>query len=179
LHARQISSELRKGARLLIEDPSKLDFEFDEYCHWTFPDDDPSKSEPSYMMARRLTPTSERGGASASCPLMEAARGLLLDERPTVQPSGRRAEFIKKLADEKAAEEARKAAWAETAWHQVAEDAPFKKEARAQARRTAGPSARMALLCVWPSVRRPCTPLLLSRAGAEAVDATAAETCLC
>jgi len=42
---------------------------------------------------------------------------------------GKRAGFIKAIEDAEAAEEARKKAWAESAWHVVPEDTPFKKEA--------------------------------------------------
>ena len=68
LRGLQISSELRKGARILVEDVATLEYDFDEYCHWTFPDDDPSKSAPSYMMARRLKPAAERDSAADSAP---------------------------------------------------------------------------------------------------------------
>ena len=51
--ALSLSSVLEAGTKLLINEPEHV---FDEYSHWTFPDDDPAKAEPSYMMARRLRP---------------------------------------------------------------------------------------------------------------------------
>ena len=100
------------------------------YRHWSFPDDDPALSEPSYMMARRLKPMAER---SAEAPpsedsILERSRELMAEERPAVVAGGARATFIKALEDEKAAEEARQKAWADSAWIVVPEDAPFKKE---------------------------------------------------
>jgi hypothetical protein len=65
-----ISSELIRGTRLLVK-PEEYDV--DEYCHWTFPDDDPSKAEPSYMMARRLQRKPAGSGADASSVLSVAA----------------------------------------------------------------------------------------------------------
>ena len=120
-----MSSELLAGTRLQVK---PIEYDFDEYCHWSFPDDNPALAEPSYMMARRLMPKAERrprgeGAASAR------AEALLRGERPPVKPSGKRASFIQAIEDKKAEEARRKQEWADSAWHIVAEDIPFKKEA--------------------------------------------------
>ena len=128
----QVSSELRKGAKLLVDDPSKLPFDFDEYCHWTFADDDPNKSEPSYMMALRLRPLAKRAADAAMREeVIAKSEALLVPERPVVVPSGRRATFIKALEEAKAEADARQKEWANSAWHVVKEDISFKKEADA------------------------------------------------
>ena len=63
LRGLQVSSELLAGTKLQT---NRAELAFDEYCHWTFADDDPAKGEPSYMMARRLKPIDERGPPSSS-----------------------------------------------------------------------------------------------------------------
>ena len=124
-----------------------LEYDCDEYCHWTFPDDNPATAQPSYMMARRLKPfgarapatgaatgavaAAETAAAAGDCgpSIMERSQLLLQEDRPPVRPSGKRAAFIKAIEEAEAAEEARKKAWADSAWHVVPEDTPFKKEA--------------------------------------------------
>ena len=86
----QLSSELFGGTRLQTK---AAEYEFDEYCHWTFADDDPAKGEPSYMMARRLKPAAERGPPAPTSTLARS-EALLIDARPPVLPSGKRAAFI-------------------------------------------------------------------------------------
>ena len=63
----QLSSILMRGTRLQT---GGIDADVDEYCHWTFPDDDQASGCPSYMMARRLKPMSER---KPLCPLAETS----------------------------------------------------------------------------------------------------------
>ena len=46
------------------------------------------------MMARRLKPMSQRGAPPAASTILERSRPLMLDERPPVQASGKRAAFI-------------------------------------------------------------------------------------
>ena len=92
---------LLKGTRLLT---AGSELEYEEYCHWTFPDDDPAAAdgEPSYMMARRLKPKAERT-APAPASVLARTAALLVDTRPPVQPSGSRAAFILKLTPPAAA----------------------------------------------------------------------------
>ena len=123
-------AELSKGARVLIDDPAKLEYEFDEYCHWTFADDDQSKSEPSYMMARRLKAHEARSPIDCS-PAIVSSKEILLEERPAAKPAGPRAAFICALEERKAAEEAAQKEWQDSAWHKVVENVSFKKEAEA------------------------------------------------
>ena len=111
----QVSSELLQGTRLQIR---HVEYESDEYCHWTFPDDNPEHAEPSYMMARRLTPHSKRRPPEPDS-IIERSKKIMLDERPPVRPSGKRAAFIQAIEDAKAAAEQRKATLAASAWHQV------------------------------------------------------------
>jgi GNAT superfamily N-acetyltransferase len=123
----QVSSELIGGTRLLVK-PSQ--YRFDEYCHWTFADDDQTKGEPSYMMARRLKPIAERKSTpEASSTLAVSRANLLVEERPPVTPSGKRAAFIQALEDAKLAKERRRQEWEDSAWVVVAEDLPFKRQA--------------------------------------------------
>ena len=121
-----ISSELIAGTKVQIKQPEYI---YDEYCHWTFPDDDPALAEPSYMMARPLKPFSQRTAEPGADSVTERSKALMVDERPPVVPSGKRAAFIQALVDAKAAEERRKMEWEQQAWHVVLEDTPFKKEA--------------------------------------------------
>ncbi|KAL1519508.1 hypothetical protein AB1Y20_023024 [Prymnesium parvum] len=83
------SSILKKGTLLLIAGSTT---EFEEYCHWTFPDDH-STAEPSYMMARKLRPPSERAPPSPTSTLARSQL-LLVDERPPIKPSGKRAQYL-------------------------------------------------------------------------------------
>ena len=87
-----LSVELVAGARVLVR-PSGTHFE--EYCHWSFPDDDPRHGQPSYMMARRLKPRAQRKPPSPSSTAGRSEAKLVggLDERPAVQPSGKRAAY--------------------------------------------------------------------------------------
>lgn len=67
-------------------------YDYDEYCHWTFPDDDPAQGVPSYMMARRLKPHSERtafrkNASAKDASVIERSLPLLLESRPAVTPS--------------------------------------------------------------------------------------------
>ena len=119
-----VSSELIEGTKLLVR-PSR--YHFDEYCHWTFADDDQTKGEPSYMMARRLKPKSERRAPAADGVLSRSHHELLVEQRPDVVPSGKRAAFIKAIEDAKLAREKRRQEWADSAWVVVEEDMPFKK----------------------------------------------------
>jgi hypothetical protein len=111
----QVSSELLKGTRLQIR---RAEYNSAEYCHWTFPDDDPAQAEPSYMMARRLKPQEHRGTPAAGG-VLERIEPLLLAERPPVRPSGKRAAFIQAIEDAKAAVDERRRLLQESAWHQV------------------------------------------------------------
>jgi hypothetical protein len=110
-----MSSELLKGTRLQIR---RAEYDSAEYCHWTFPDDDPAQVEPSYMMARRLKPRANRGTHVVGGAL-ERWQSLMLAERPPVRPNGKRAAFIQAIEDAKAATEERNLEREETAWHQV------------------------------------------------------------
>ena len=91
--------------------------EFDEYCHWSFPDDDKG-GEPSYMMARRLKPKTQRHAPTHDS-VIERSRSRTVEERPPVVPSGKRAAFIKAIEEAKAIEAAKKQEWADSAWHCV------------------------------------------------------------
>ena len=122
----QMISELIEGSRLLVQ-PSE--YQCDEYCHWTFADDDQKQGEPSYMMARRLKSKAERTAEHASDSAITRSQPLLVDKRPAVQPAGKRAAFIKAIEDAKEERKRRKQEWADSAWHIVTEDTPFKKEA--------------------------------------------------
>ena len=81
----QLGATLRVGTRLLTA--GVAGYEDDEYCHWSFPDDE-SPDEPSYMMARKLKPAHAReaGGALAPATTLEQAKRLLVAQRPTVVP---------------------------------------------------------------------------------------------
>ena len=81
------------------------------------------------MMARRLKPASERGGAPSADSVLARSAPLMVEARPEVVPSGKRAAFIQAIAEAKAAEDKRKQEWAERAWYVVEEDLPFKKQA--------------------------------------------------
>ena len=81
------------------------------------------------MMARRLKPMSERGPPPASSVLRRSQDELLLETRPPVMPSGKRAAFIQAIEDAKLARERRKQEWEDSAWVVVAEDLPFKRQA--------------------------------------------------
>uniref|UniRef100_A0A7S4JNY1 Uncharacterized protein n=1 Tax=Odontella aurita TaxID=265563 RepID=A0A7S4JNY1_9STRA len=50
----QPSSRLIENTRIQVSHLHMHNDQFVPYCHWTFPDDSFSTSEPSYMMARRL-----------------------------------------------------------------------------------------------------------------------------
>ena len=54
LRGLQLNSYLLKGTRLLT---SGTEIDFAEYCHWTYPEDDASACQTSYMMARKLRPS--------------------------------------------------------------------------------------------------------------------------
>merc|ERR1740124_1203504 len=58
-----------------------------------------------------------------------ASRQLMRGERPEVVASGKRAAFIRVIEEAKAAQAAKEKAFEATAWHEVPEDATFKKEA--------------------------------------------------
>ena len=128
----QLSSILLKGTRLQL---SGIDMDFDEYCHWTFPDDDPALAERSYMMARKLKPSSERTAEHAEdSVLVQTKDRLLVAERPEVVPSAKLAPIFEKLKAEKARYEAAK----EAPLHEIKESQkmdpkrmtiPFKAEA--------------------------------------------------
>ena len=47
---------------------------------------------------------------------ISSSQGLLVEERPRVAPSGKRAAFIQAIADAKAADEKRRAEWFNQAW---------------------------------------------------------------
>ena len=47
----------------------------------------------------------------------------MLEERPAVRPSGKRAAFIQAIEDAKAAADERARAWCDSAWHVVQESA--------------------------------------------------------
>ena len=95
---------LKKGTRLQT---SGEDVELSEYCHWTFPDDDASSQEVSYMMARRLKPPSERRPVCArnevARSVLEKTRALLVRDRPTIVPSPSRMPLVERLERERAA----------------------------------------------------------------------------
>ena len=70
----------------------------DEYTHWSFPEDESFEEEahPSYMMARRLKPPSQRRDHNNAAPTAAEAEDpdvltrslpLLVSRRPSVQPS--------------------------------------------------------------------------------------------
>ena len=120
----QLISEVRAGTRLHTNIPELI---FDEYCHWTFPDDNPALAEPSYMMARRLKPVSERTSTPSADSRIERSKPLMVDARPTVVPAGARAPFIEAIEAKKAAAAKLRQEWADSAWHVVTEDMPFKK----------------------------------------------------
>lgn len=111
----QVSSELLQGTRLQIR---RAEYDSAEYCHWSFPDDDPAQAEPSYMMARRLRPR-ERRGTPVPGGALERLQPLMLAERPPVRPSGKRAAFIQAIEDAKIATDERRRVLEESAWHQV------------------------------------------------------------
>ena len=94
--------------------------------HWTFPEDDPAQAEPSYMMARRLRPRSERaaagegknesacsvagvgaGTSKAAGATAAASQQLMRDARPEVVASGKRAAFIRVIEEAKEAQAAK------------------------------------------------------------------------
>ena len=102
----QLNSILMRGTRLQT---GGIDADVDEYCHWTFPDDDQASGCPSYMMARRLKPHSER---VAMCPpeettdassVLERSRRLLVRERPSIQPSESRRDIYDRYVAARAA----------------------------------------------------------------------------
>ena len=125
-----LSVELVAGARVLVR-PSGTYFE--EYCHWSFPDDDPRHGQPSYMMARRLKPRAQRGPPSPSSTAGRSEAKLVggLDGRPAVQPSGKRAAYVQAIAQAKEERARKRQEWADSAWHVVAADTTFKREAEA------------------------------------------------
>ena len=105
---------------------SRPGLEVDEYVHWTFPEDDPAQAEPSYMMARRLRPRSERaaagegknesagsvagagaGTSKAAGATAAASQQLMRDARPEVVASGKRAAFIRVIEEAKEAQAAK------------------------------------------------------------------------
>ena len=112
----QLSSILRRGSRIQT---AGISYDISEYCHWTFPDDDASTAPPSYMMARRLKPFSERVevGSAKARPVkagvgkpnqkklaiqpstLEKTRQLLAPERPRVVPSESRRLIFEKLRE--------------------------------------------------------------------------------
>ena len=140
LRGLQLSSELMAGTRLMTR--VGLTVEYEEYSHWTFPDDDPSAQEPSYMMARRLSRRGGDGGSGggdggdgggtgpARVGTLASSAPLMREERPEVQPSGKRAAFIRAIEERKKADAAARQAWADEAWHVVQQDIPFKKLAQ-------------------------------------------------
>ena len=83
-----LASILKRGTRLLLRGPEA---DFEEYQHWSFPDDDPEAGCPSYMMARRLKPTHERRDVRESTDdpssIIERTKALLVPERPPLIPS--------------------------------------------------------------------------------------------
>uniref|UniRef100_A0A7S4B4E2 LysM domain-containing protein n=1 Tax=Chrysotila carterae TaxID=13221 RepID=A0A7S4B4E2_CHRCT len=86
----QLSSHLLKGTRLLVSGSER---EFEEYCHWTYPEDDNSNNCPSYMMALKLKPHAERVSKSAQ-QLVAAMEAISVSERPVAQPSGKRKSLL-------------------------------------------------------------------------------------
>jgi len=105
----QASSILRKGTRIFT---SHVRYDYDEYCHWTFPDDDPAQGVPSYMMARRLKPQNERtpfralkNTSAKDASVIERSLALLMPSRPAVTPSASRAAIFERIAKAKAAAE--------------------------------------------------------------------------
>ena len=100
----QLTSILMRGTRLQT---GGIDAEVDEYCHWTFPDDDQASGCPSYMMARRLKPVEERVPirplSQPPVTTIERTRHLLVRERPPITPSDSRREIYDRLMAEKAA----------------------------------------------------------------------------
>ena len=43
----QISSEVLAGTKLQVRD---VEYDVEDYCHWSFPEDDPALASPSYMV---------------------------------------------------------------------------------------------------------------------------------
>ena len=125
LRGLQLSSELMAGTRLMTR--VGLTVEYEEYSHWTFPDDDPSAQEPSYMMARRLARRDAGGPRPARAATLETSAPLMREARPAVVPGGKRAAFIRAIEERKKADAAARQAWADEAWHVVQHDVPFKR----------------------------------------------------
>ena len=95
LRGLQLNSYLLKGTRLLT---NGSDVDFAEYCHWTYPEDDASTCQTSYMMARPLKPHAERTGGPAPESIIERSRPLILSERPPVVPSEKRRHLVGRVA---------------------------------------------------------------------------------
>ena len=95
LRGLQLNSYLLKGTRLLT---NGSDVDFAEYCHWTYPEDDASTCQTSYMMARKLKPHAERTGGPAPESIIERSRPLSLSERPPVVPSEKRKHLVGRVA---------------------------------------------------------------------------------
>lgn len=103
----QLSSILMRGTRLQT---GGIDADVDEYCHWTFPDDDQASGCPSYMMARRLKPMSERKPlcplaetSASSSSILERSRALLVAKRPPITPSESRRDIYERMVAAEAA----------------------------------------------------------------------------
>ena len=80
-------------------------------------------------MARRLKPFPKRPASPSCSSFLALSETLLVERRPTVVPSGKRAAFIKAIEDAKAEEKRKRQEQAKRAWHVVSDDTPFKKEA--------------------------------------------------